>query len=70
MLYVIVFALIGLTKVHPLGPIILGSFALSTYAIPFSASIPVIVGDPAYLGTAIGVWKAFVCLSHSILTLC
>ncbi|WVF71060.1 hypothetical protein IAT40_005857 [Kwoniella sp. CBS 6097] len=59
MMYVIVIGLIGLTKVHPLGPIILGSFALSTYALPFSASIPIIIGDPKLLGTAIGVWKAF-----------
>ena len=55
----ICFGLLGLTKVHPLVPILIGSFALSTYAIPFSASIPIIVGDPALLGTAIGVWKAF-----------
>jgi hypothetical protein len=33
---------------------------LSTYAIPLSASIPVMIGDDALLGTAIGVWKAFV----------
>ncbi|OCF32015.1 hypothetical protein I317_06699 [Kwoniella heveanensis CBS 569] len=59
MMYVIVIGLIGLTKVHPLGPIILGSFALSTYALPFSASIPIMIGDPRLLGTAIGVWKAF-----------
>lgn len=59
MLYVLCFGLLGLTQVHPLVPILIGSFALSTYAIPFSASIPIIVGDPALLGTAIGVWKAF-----------
>nr|XP_018999164.1 uncharacterized protein I203_08308 [Kwoniella mangroviensis CBS 8507]OCF62625.1 hypothetical protein I203_08308 [Kwoniella mangroviensis CBS 8507] len=59
MMYVIVIGLIGLTQVHPLGPIILGSFALSTYAIPFSASIPVMIGDADMLGTAIGIWKAF-----------
>jgi hypothetical protein len=59
-LYVIVFALMGYTKIHPLGPIILSSFALSTYAIPISASIPVMIGDSALLGTAIGIWKAFV----------
>jgi len=58
-LYVVVFSLLGLTTVHPLVPIIMGSFALSTYALPFSASIPVMVGDPALLGTAIGIWKAF-----------
>lgn len=60
-LYVIVFALIGLTTVHPLAPILLSSFALSTNAITFIASIPVLVGNDALLGTAFGVWKAFVC---------
>jgi len=61
LLYVIVFVLMGYTQVHPLGPILLSSFALSTYAIPISASIPVMVGDTALLGTAVGIWKAFVC---------
>lgn len=59
-LYVVVFALIGLTTVHPLAPILLSSFALSTNAITFIASIPVLVGNDALLGTAFGVWKAFV----------
>lgn len=60
----IVFALIGLTTVHPLAPILLSSFALSTNAITFIASIPVLVGNDALLGTAFGVWKAFVSLTH------
>ena len=55
----IVFALIGLTTVNPLGPIILSSFALSTNAITFIASIPVLVGNDELLGTAFGIWKAF-----------
>jgi len=50
----------GLTTVHPLGPILLSSFALSTNAITFIASIPVLVGNDALLGTAFGVWKSFV----------
>jgi MFS-type transporter involved in bile tolerance (Atg22 family) len=59
-LYIVVFALLGFTTVHPLCPILLSSFALSTNAISFIASIPVLVGDDALLGTAMGVWKAFV----------
>jgi len=59
-IYIIVFALIGLTTVHPLGPILLSSFALSTNAITFIASIPILVGNDALLGTAFGVWKSFV----------
>ncbi|KAL1412618.1 hypothetical protein Q8F55_000365 [Vanrija albida] len=59
MLYVIVFSLIGLTKVHPLVPIIISSFALSTNAVTFLASIPVLVGNDRLIGTAFGVWKSF-----------
>ena len=59
-MYIIVFALIGLTTVHPLAPILLSSFALSTNAITFIASIPILVGNDALLGTAFGVWKSFV----------
>lgn len=58
-LYIIVFALIGLTTVHPLCPILISSFALSTNAITFIASIPILVGDDSLLGTALGIWKAF-----------
>lgn len=67
MMYIIVFVLIGLTTVHPLAPILISSFALSTNAITFIASIPVIVGDDRLLGTAYGVWKAFV--SHRVIAL-
>ncbi|OCF73363.1 hypothetical protein I204_06595 [Kwoniella mangroviensis CBS 8886] len=58
-LYIIVFSLIGFTTVHPLCPILISSFALTTNAITFIASIPVLVGDDRLLGTAFGVWKAF-----------
>ncbi|WVQ84824.1 hypothetical protein IAT38_006981 [Cryptococcus sp. DSM 104549] len=58
-LYIIVFALIGLTTVHPLAPILISSFALSSNALTFIAAIPVLVGDDALLGTALGIWKAF-----------
>ncbi|KAL7424462.1 hypothetical protein Q5752_000146 [Cryptotrichosporon argae] len=67
-LYIVVFALIGLTTVHPLGPIILSSFALSTNAITFTASIPVLVGNDALLGTAFGIWKAYANCNTIILT--
>jgi nitrate/nitrite transporter NarK len=63
-MYIIVFALIGLTTVHPLAPILLSSFALSTNAITFIASIPILVGNDALLGTAFGVWKSFVSGRH------
>jgi hypothetical protein len=50
---------LGLTKVHPLAPILLASFALSSNAITFLCAIPVLVGNDAMLGTAMGVWKSF-----------
>ena len=59
LLYIVVFVLIGLTTVHPLAPILLSSFALSSNAITFLCAIPVLVGNDAMLGTAMGVWKAF-----------
>lgn len=59
LLYIIVFSLINFTAVHPLAPILLSSFALTTNAIVFIAAIPILVGDDALLGTAFGVWKAF-----------
>lgn len=58
-LYIIVFSLINFSTVHPLCPIIISSFALTTNVIVFIASIPILVGDDSLLGTAFGVWKAF-----------
>lgn len=59
-LYVIVFALIGLTTVNPLGPIILGSFALAFNVLPFIGSIPILINDESLMGTAYGIWSSFV----------
>ncbi|KAJ9092414.1 hypothetical protein QFC20_007369 [Naganishia adeliensis] len=58
-LWVIVFSLLAYTSVHPLVPVILGSVALSSNAIPFIASIPLLVPSQACIGTAFGLWKAF-----------
>lgn len=44
---------------HPLAPILISSFTLSSNAITFLCAIPVLLGDDALLGTAMGVWKAF-----------
>ena len=59
-LYVVVFALIGLTKVNPTGPIVLSSFALGFNVIPFIGSIPILINDESLMGTAYGVWSSFV----------
>ncbi|GEM07226.1 MFS transporter [Rhodotorula toruloides] len=57
-LYVVVFALLAYTTVHPLVPSILGSLALATNVLPCIASIPLLVPDQARLGTAFGVYKS------------
>ncbi|KAJ7337538.1 major facilitator superfamily domain-containing protein [Mycena albidolilacea] len=59
-LWILVYALIGFSDVHPMVPYgILASVALSFNAIPFIAAIPLVAPSQAYLGTAFGVWKAF-----------
>ncbi|KAJ9094957.1 hypothetical protein QFC21_005749 [Naganishia friedmannii] len=58
-LWVLVFSLLAYSEVHPLVPVILGSLALSSNAIPFIASIPLLVPSQACIGTAFGIWKAF-----------
>lgn len=59
-LYIVVFALIGLTDVHPLAPVVLSSFALSFNVLPFVGSIPILINDESLMGTAYGVWSSFV----------
>lgn len=60
LLWVLVFALLAYApSVHPLAPVLLGSLALSSNAIPFIASIPLLVPSQGSIGTAFGIWKAF-----------
>lgn len=59
-LWVLVFALLAYApSVHPLAPVLIGSVALSSNAIPFIAGIPLLVPSQASIGTAFGIWKAF-----------
>ncbi|GAA6061515.1 hypothetical protein JCM10212_004505 [Sporobolomyces blumeae] len=57
-LWIVVFALLAYTDVHPLVPSILGSLALATNVLPWIASIPLLVPNQANLGTAFGIFKA------------
>ncbi|GAA5820374.1 hypothetical protein JCM11251_005601 [Rhodosporidiobolus azoricus] len=57
-LWIIVWCLLAFTTVHALCPTILGSFALAFNALPFIASIPLLVPNQANLGTAFGIWKS------------
>lgn len=66
-LYIVVYVLIGLTTVHPTGPIVLSSFALSFNVLPFIGSIPILVNDPTKMGTAYGVWSSFVACNNILL---
>jgi hypothetical protein len=58
-LWVVILALLAYSSVHPLVPVLLGSFALSANAIPFIAAIPLLVPQQSSIGTAFGIWKAF-----------
>ncbi|WOO80282.1 Major facilitator superfamily domain-containing protein 1 [Vanrija pseudolonga] len=58
-LYIVVFVLIGLTKVNALAPIILSSFAYVTNLLPYFAALPILIDGTELLGTAFGVFQAF-----------
>lgn len=58
-IWVLVYALIGYTTVNALGVMIISSLALAFNALPFIASIPLMVPSQLELGLAFGIWKAF-----------
>lgn len=58
-LWVVVFSLLVYSDVNAYLPVILGSVALSFNALPFLASIPLLVPNQASIGTAFGIWKCF-----------
>ncbi|GAA5915230.1 hypothetical protein JCM6882_003377 [Rhodosporidiobolus microsporus] len=58
-LWVLVYSLIGYTTVNALGVMIIASLALAFNALPFIASIPLMVPEQTELGLALGLWKAF-----------
>ncbi|WVR03906.1 hypothetical protein IAU60_000905 [Kwoniella sp. DSM 27419] len=66
-LYIVVFALVGLTTVNPTGPIVLSSIALGTNVMPFIATIPVLVPNEDLMGTAYGIWSSFIACNNIIL---
>lgn len=65
--YVVAFALIGLTKVNAVAPILLASFALSLNVLPWISSFPILVPDPTLIGTAYGLWSGFIACNNVIL---
>ncbi|SNX82200.1 uncharacterized protein MEPE_00906 [Melanopsichium pennsylvanicum] len=58
-LWVVVFSLLVFSTVNAYLPVVLGSIALSFNALPFIASIPLLVPNQASIGTAFGIWKCF-----------
>ncbi|TXT16095.1 hypothetical protein VHUM_00598 [Vanrija humicola] len=58
-LHIIVFVLIGLTKVNAIAPIIISSFAYTTNLLPWFVSLPILVDGEDLIGTAFGVFQAF-----------
>ncbi|KAJ1032375.1 hypothetical protein NDA16_000402 [Ustilago loliicola] len=58
-LWVVVYSLLVFSNVNVYLPVVLGSVALSFNALPFIASIPLLVPNQASIGTAFGIWKCF-----------
>ncbi|KAJ1033775.1 hypothetical protein NDA13_001755 [Ustilago tritici] len=58
-LWVVVYSLLVFSEVNVYLPVVLGSVALSFNALPFIASIPLLVPNQTSIGTAFGIWKCF-----------
>lgn len=56
--WILVYCLIGLTKVHALVGMIIASFGSTMNALPFLVSIPLLVPNQEELGLVFGFWKA------------
>ena len=58
-IWILVYCLIGFTQTNALGSMLIASVASTMNALPFLASIPLIVPDQLELGLVFGIWKAF-----------
>ncbi|SPO01777.1 uncharacterized protein DNG_04450 [Cephalotrichum gorgonifer] len=58
-IWILVYCLIGFTQTNALGSMVIASVALTMNALPFLASIPLIVPNQLELGLVFGIWKAF-----------
>lgn len=58
-IWVLVYCLIGFTKTNALGSMVIASVASTMNALPFLASIPLMVPNQIELGFVFGIWKAF-----------
>lgn len=58
-IWILVYCLIGYTDTNALGAMVIASVALTMNALPFIASIPLMVPKQVELGLVFGIWKVF-----------
>ncbi|KAJ0373776.1 hypothetical protein COL26b_007973 [Colletotrichum chrysophilum] len=58
-IWILVYCLIGYTQTNALGSMVIASVASTMNALPFLASIPLIVPNQLELGLVFGIWKVF-----------
>ncbi|KAK7754279.1 hypothetical protein SLS62_003858 [Diatrype stigma] len=58
-IWILVYCLIGYSQTNALGAMVIASVASTMNALPFLASIPLIVPSQLQLGLVFGIWKAF-----------
>lgn len=58
-IWILVYSLIGFSQTNALGSMIIASVGSTMNALPFIASIPLIVPNQLQLGLVFGIWKAF-----------
>lgn len=58
-IWILVYCLIGFSHTNALGSMVIASVASTMNALPFLASIPLIVPSQVELGLVFGIWKVF-----------
>lgn len=58
-IWILVYCLIGYTETNALGSMVIASVASTMNALPFLASIPLMVPNQVELGLVFGIWKVF-----------
>ncbi|KAH8898638.1 MFS general substrate transporter [Thozetella sp. PMI_491] len=58
-IWILVYCLLGFSQAHALGAMVVASVGSTLNALPFLASIPLIVPSQVQLGLVFGIWKAF-----------
>ncbi|KAK4940849.1 hypothetical protein LTR10_019121 [Elasticomyces elasticus] len=58
-IWILVYCLIGYTHTNALGSMVIASLGSAMNALPFLASIPLMVNNQVELGFVLGIWKAF-----------